>query len=45
LVNELQEISEEFRAEEQIVFISEFNSKIAKVVSEEPAPFIYERLG
>ncbi len=45
LVNELQQISEEFRAEEQIVFISEFNSKIAKVVSEEPAPFIYERLG
>jgi ATP-dependent exoDNAse (exonuclease V) beta subunit len=45
LVNELQQISDEFRAEEQIVFISEFNSKIAKVVSEEPAPFIYERLG
>lgn len=45
LVNELQQISEEFRAEEQIVFISDFNSKIAKVVSEEPAPFIYERLG
>lgn len=45
LVNELQQISEEFRLEEQIVFISEFNSKIAKVVSEEPAPFIYERLG
>lgn len=45
LVNELQQISEEFRSEEQIVFISDFNSKIAKVVSEEPAPFIYERLG
>ncbi len=45
LINELQQISEEFRSEEQIVFISEFNSKIAKVVSEEPAPFIYERLG
>lgn len=45
LVNELQQISEEFRAEEQIVFISDFNTKIAKVVSEEPAPFIYERLG
>ncbi|HWY12857.1 MAG TPA: UvrD-helicase domain-containing protein [Bacteroidia bacterium] len=45
LVNELQQISEEFRTEEQIVFISEFNSKISKIVSEEPAPFIYERLG
>lgn len=45
LINELQQISEEFRNEEQVVFISEFNSKIAKVVTEEPAPFIYERLG
>ncbi|MGZ3932061.1 MAG: UvrD-helicase domain-containing protein, partial [Bacteroidia bacterium] len=45
LVNELQQIAEEFKREEQIVFISEFNTKIAKIVSEEPAPFIYERLG
>lgn len=45
LVNELKLISEEFKAEEQIVFISEFNSKISNIVSEEPAPFIYERLG
>jgi ATP-dependent exoDNAse (exonuclease V) beta subunit len=45
LINELQQISEEFRNEEQVVFISEFNSRIAKVVTEEPAPFIYERLG
>lgn len=45
LVNELKLISEEFKTEEQIVFISEFNSKISNIVSEEPAPFIYERLG
>ncbi len=45
LVNELQQIADEFKQEEQIVFISEFNSKISKIVSEEPAPFIYERLG
>ncbi len=45
LLNELQQITEEFKSDEQIVFISEFNTKIAKIVAEEPAPFIYERLG
>lgn len=45
LVNQLQQITEEFKQEEQIVFISEFNSKIAKIVADEPTPFIYERLG
>ena len=45
LVNELQQIADEFKQEEQIIFISEFNSKISKIVAEEPAPFIYERLG
>lgn len=45
LITELQQIAEEFKQEEQIVFISEFNTRIAKIVSEEPAPFIYERLG
>lgn len=45
LINELQQISEKFKEEEQIVFISEFNSKIAGIVANEPTPFIYERLG
>jgi len=45
LLNELQEISEEMKSEEQIVFISEFNSKISEIVANEPSPFIYERLG
>ncbi len=45
LVNELQQIASEFKQEEQIIFISEFNSKISKIVANEPSPFIYERLG
>lgn len=45
LLNEIQKLSNELRDEEQIVFISDFNNKIAKIVADEPTPFIYERLG
>lgn len=45
LLNQIQQLSNELRDEEQVVFISDFNSKIAKIVANEPAPFIYERLG
>jgi ATP-dependent exoDNAse (exonuclease V) beta subunit len=45
LINELQSIVGEFKQDEQIIFISEFNEKISKVIADEPAPFIYERLG
>lgn len=45
LVSEMQQIASAFKQEEQVVFISEFNSKISKIVANEPAPFIYERLG
>lgn len=44
----LNTIYKEFRAlqeEKNIVPISEFNSRIYKEVKEQPAPFIYERLG
>ncbi len=45
LVSEMQQIANAFKQTEQVVFISEFNSKISKIVADEPAPFIYERLG
>lgn len=45
LLTEMQKITEEFKNEEQVVFISEFNTKIAEVINEEPAPFIFERMG
>ena len=45
LLNKLGELVESYSAENEIVHISEFNKRIADVVREEPAPFIYERLG
>lgn len=45
LLNEIRQISDELKSEEQIVFISEFNTKISEIVAHEPSPFIYERLG
>lgn len=45
LLNEIRRLSEELKSEEQIVFISEFNTKISEIVANEPSPFIYERLG
>lgn len=34
-----------YSAENEIVHISEFNKRVAKVVADEPTPFIYERIG
>jgi len=45
LLKKIEEISEEKKQEEQIVFISEFNKTIFNLINNEPTPFIYERLG
>lgn len=45
LVNELAKLTNEYKADENILFISEFNERISEVVNEEPTPFIFERLG
>ncbi|MCW3076176.1 MAG: helicase UvrD [Bacteroidetes bacterium] len=45
LIKKLEEISRDKKADEQIVFISEFNKKIFDLINNEPTPFIYERLG
>lgn len=45
LVNELAKLTAEYKANENILFISEFNEKISNVVNDEPTPFIFERLG
>lgn len=45
LVNELAKLTEQYKEEENILFISEFNERISDVVNLEPAPFIFERLG
>jgi len=41
----IEQVIDEFRKEDHIVHISEFNKRIASVVLEEPVPFIYERIG
>lgn len=45
LVNELAKLTNDYKADENILFISEFNERISEVVNNEPTPFIFERLG
>jgi ATP-dependent exoDNAse (exonuclease V) beta subunit len=42
---ELEKVMNEIKSENAVIHISDFNKKIAEVVSVEPAPFIYERIG
>lgn len=44
-LNEVEKLIFSFRADQNIVHISEFNRIISKIVFAEPVPFIYERLG
>lgn len=45
LLGRLNDIKNRYYAENEIVHISEFNKRIAEEVMNEPAPFIYERIG
>ena len=45
LINEIDKLIAAFKEEENILFISEFNKRIADVISTEPVPFIYEKIG
>jgi len=45
ILNEIEDVLDQIRAEEGIIHISEFDKRISDVVSKEPVPFIYERLG
>jgi len=45
LLKKIEEISNEKKQEERLVFISEFNKSIFELINNEPTPFIYERLG
>jgi ATP-dependent exoDNAse (exonuclease V) beta subunit len=45
LVNELAKLTQQYKEDENILFISEFNERISEVVNNEPTPFIFERLG
>ena len=45
VINKLEEFVARYSEENEIVHISEFNKRISEVVQNEPAPFIYERIG
>lgn len=45
LLTKLREVLNDYYHENEIVHISEFNKQIAEKVVDEPAPFIYERIG
>ncbi|HKC66893.1 MAG TPA: UvrD-helicase domain-containing protein, partial [Bacteroidia bacterium] len=45
VLNEIQELVLKYKAEKNIVFISEFNRAVSSFIQDEPVPFIYERLG
>lgn len=45
MVNELEKVVNEFKEENNVLLISEFNKIISDGLRGEPAPFIYERIG
>ena len=45
LLSAIQKEIETLKKENSVVLISEFNATIGKAVKDQPAPFIYERLG
>ncbi|WP_037318148.1 exodeoxyribonuclease V subunit beta [Salegentibacter sp. Hel_I_6] len=45
LLNAINQEVEEIKKERNLILISEFNPKISEQVKNQPAPFIYERLG
>lgn len=45
VVNEVEKLVNQFKEEQNILFISEFNNRISEVILKEPVPFIYERIG
>ena len=45
VLTEIEKVLNEFRLEKNVMHISEFNKRIAKIIANEPMPFIYERFG
>ena len=45
VLNSIDRIMQEFKKQNNIIHISEFNTRIASIVLGEPVPFIYERIG
>ncbi|MCD6090115.1 MAG: UvrD-helicase domain-containing protein [Bacteroidales bacterium] len=45
VLNEIEKLIFQLKAESNVLHISDFNKLIAQAISGEPAPFIYERIG
>jgi len=45
LLNKVNKLKEEYYKDNEIVHISEFNKSIFNKIADEPAPFVYERIG
>ena len=45
VLNEIEKVLNDFKRQNNLVHIAEFNARIAGIVMNEPVPFIYERLG
>lgn len=45
VLNEIERMMMDYKAQNNVLHISEFNKMISKIVLTEPIPFIYERLG
>ncbi len=45
VLGEVEKVLEEIKSEHVLLHISDFNKKISDVVTSQPVPFIYERLG
>lgn len=45
VLGEIEKILADYKTENDLILISEFNSRISAIVHNEPVPFIYERLG
>lgn len=45
LINEIEKYVHQIREEHNFIHISEFNKKVAEIVTEQPIPFVYERIG
>ena len=45
VLTEIEKVMDDYKSDNNLVLISEFNKRIAEVVLNEPVPFIYERVG
>ncbi len=45
LLTEIDKLVQQYKDENNTALLAEFNNAIAQVIAQEPAPFIYERLG